>query len=74
MWDNDSLLRYIEDMDVFIDHECVFCGDTECFNPDCKYKELRNFAKTALDHSDDPQYLIKALEKIMAMTDFLTKK
>jgi len=74
MWDNESLLRHIKSMEVFIDPECVYCGDVECFNPDCKYKEIRNFAKTALQHPDNQQYLISALEKIMTFTDFLIKE
>jgi hypothetical protein len=36
--------------EMFLDSECVYCKSEKCINPICKYKELRNFAKTGLAH------------------------
>lgn len=62
---------YAINAEMFLDPECVYCKKAECLNPECKYKEIRNFAKTALAHEDNHDYLIAGLEQIELLTEFL---
>jgi hypothetical protein len=71
IWDIDNDCKHFEDMKIFLDPECVYCKNEGCFNPACKYKEIRNLAKTALEYPDNQQYLLRALEEIKLLTEFL---
>lgn len=57
--------------EMFLDAECVYCKKPNCLDPICKYKEIRNYAKTGLAHEDNQEYLIDALEHIQLLTEFL---
>ena len=71
IWDVNDDLRHIKNMEVFLDSECAYCRSEECFDPDCKYKEILNLANTALDHPDNHNYLLDALKEIKLLTEFL---
>ena len=67
----DETDSYSINAEMFLDQECVYCKQSDCLDPLCKYKEIRNFAKTALANEDNSDYLIAALEQIELLTEFL---
>jgi len=60
--------------EMFLDPECVYCKKSGCMDPICKYKEIRNLAKTGLAHEENQDYLLSALESIELLTEFLLSK
>lgn len=68
---NEEVDSYTINSEMFLDPECVYCKNVDCLDPLCKYKEIKNYARTALANEDNSDYLIAALEKIELLTEFL---